>query len=133
MLRTFFGNCIYFLIFLTYLSRDKLESGKVSVVRVVLLYKVTTLGLMTMRMVRMVAMVRMVRMVTMTMRTIVKLIPTPSPAFFDESFFGTDVGCQLKCMYADALCRYVCICSNCMCVYVIVKIMMLPPVLYRRP
>ena len=99
---------------MTYLSWDKLESGKVSVVRVVLLNKVTTLGLMTMRMVRMVAMVRVVRMVAMTMRTMVKLIPTPSPAFFDESFFGTDVGCQLKCMYA--LCRYVYICSNCMCV-----------------
>ena len=46
--------------FLTYLSWDKLESGKVSVVRVVLLNKVTTLSLMTMTMVRMVAMVRMV-------------------------------------------------------------------------
>ena len=46
--------------FLTYLSWDKLESGKVRVVRVVLLNKVTTLSLMTMTMVRMVAMVRMV-------------------------------------------------------------------------
>ena len=60
--------------FLTYLSWDKLESGKVSVVRVVLLNKVTTLSLMTMTMVRMVAMVRMVRMVTMTMRTMVLVL-----------------------------------------------------------